>query len=192
MKLRRFAVLGLSVALLALVSSVAVWCFYACWRAQRGWTRAVVTEAAPPLRGHYLWLQLNVDGCQSTLPSAKLAEFPRNYSVAVKPGPYRVRQTVNFRARLKIIDGRLAAVRAEGVENAEQGEWITAAAGAFCDQMQLQRPVGFFIARSTKKLLPLGSDQQLWVEVAVPPNGAPLPLQLAVSANGLWRPLTSK
>ncbi len=44
-----------------------------------------------PMRGRYLSLQLTVDGCQSTLPSAKLATFPRDVNGAVKPGPYVLR-----------------------------------------------------------------------------------------------------
>ena len=34
------------------------------------------------MRGRYLSLQLTVDGCQSTLPSAKQADFPRDVNGA--------------------------------------------------------------------------------------------------------------
>jgi hypothetical protein len=192
MKIGRWTIAGLSVAVLAvLFSTVAAKHLYERWRCPRVWTRAAAVDSELPMRGRYLALQLTVDGCQSTLPSAKLAEFPRDYSGAVKPGPYVLRaQPVVFRANLKAANGRLIAVRPEGVENTEEGEWISAAAGAVCDQMQLKQPVHFFIGKHAPS--PLTAGAELWVEVIVPPKGAPRPLQLAVKENGIWKPLKLK
>ena len=72
------ASLAVLVIQLAIVSSIAAKYLY-----QRSTARACGRSAAmydPDLvmRGRYLSMQLMVDGCQSTLPSAKQAQFPRN------------------------------------------------------------------------------------------------------------------
>ena len=56
---------------LAIVSSVAAKYLYQRWTCPRVWTRTVAFDPELPMRGRYLSLQLIVDGCQSTLPSAK-------------------------------------------------------------------------------------------------------------------------
>ena len=87
---------GISVALLviqlALVSAIAAKYLYQRWRCPRVWTRAAAIDPEMPMRGRYLSLQLTVDGCESTLPSAKNATFPRDVNGAIKPGPYVLRQ----------------------------------------------------------------------------------------------------
>ncbi len=99
------------------------------------------------LHGRYLRLQLMVDGCQSTLPSAKLATFPRDVNGAVKPGPFALRpQSRSPRISTpisKLVNNRLVAVRVEGQEDATAGEGITAMPGTPCDQMSLDAPVDF-------------------------------------------------
>ena len=40
------------------------------------------------MRGRYLSLQLTVDGCESTLPTAFQAEFPRNSDGSTRKGRY--------------------------------------------------------------------------------------------------------
>jgi hypothetical protein len=196
MKIGRMTISAVSLLVLfvqlALVSTVTAKYLYERWRCPRVWTRAAAYDPELPLRGRYLSLQLTVDGCQSTLPSAKQAGFPRYYSGAVKPGPFYLRQPVNFQAKLQAVDGRLTAIRAEGVENPDEGEWISAAPNAPCDQMRLQQPVDFFIAEKAQSPLPLLPGQELWIEVTVPPKGPPRPIQLAVKADGAWRPLTFK
>jgi hypothetical protein len=142
------------------------------------------------MRGRYLSLQLTVDGCQSTLPSAKFATFPRDVNGAVKPGPYVLRpHPVTFRADLKVQNNQLVALRVEGQEDPNVGEEISAAPGAPCNQIQLSDPVDFYIADTAKSPLPLQLNQELWIEVTVPPTGPPRPLQLALKDNGVWKPL---
>jgi hypothetical protein len=197
MKIGRMTISAVSLLVLfvqlALVSTVAAKYMVERWRCPRVWTRAAAIDPELPLRGRYLSLQLTADGCQSTLPSAKLAEFPRDYNGAVKPGPYQLRpQPVTFRANLKAVNGKLTAIRAEGVEDTDQGEEVSAAPGAPCDQLRLLQPVDFFIAEKARSPLPLLPGQQLWIEVTVPPKGAPRPIQLAVSGNGAWRVLDFK
>jgi hypothetical protein len=199
MKIGRFNLSGVSVALLVfqllIVSSIAGKYLWQRWRCPSVWTRAAAIDPELPMRGRYLSLQLTVDGCQSTLPSAKLATFPRDVNGAVKPGLYVMRpQGVLFRANLKVENNRLVAVRPEGQEIGGQedpaaGENIIAAPGAPCGQMNLDTPVDFYIAGTAKSPLPLRPGQELWIEVTVPPTGPPRPIQLALKDNGVWKPL---
>ena len=199
MKFGRFSVSGVSIALLVfqllVVSSIAGKYLWQRWRCPSIWTRAAAIDPELPMRGRYLSLQLTVDGCQSTLPSARLAAFPRDVNGAVKPGPYVLRpQPVTFRANLKVENNKLVAVRPEGQEiggqeNPAAGQEISAMPSAPCDQLQLSDPVDFYIADTAKSPLPLQPGQELWIEVTVPPIGPPRPLQLALKDNGVWKPL---
>ncbi len=194
MKIGRFTLSGVSIALLVIqlliVSSVAGKYLWERRRCPRVWTRAAAIDPELPMRGRYLSLQLTVDGCQSTLPSAKLATFPRDVNGAIRPGPYfTARPRVDFRAYLRVIDNKLAAVRVEGEEDPALGESISAEAGESCNQLQLTDPVDFYIADTARSPLPLRPCQELWIEVTVPPTGPPRPIQLALKENGVWKPL---
>jgi len=197
MKIGRFAFSGVSLALLVvqllLVSTIAAKYLFERWTCPRVWTRAAAVDPESPMRGSYLKLQLIVDGCQSTLPSARLATFPRDVNGAVKPGPFTLRQQssqpVYFNANLKVRNNQLFAVRVEGQENDAGAEEVVAQPGAPCDQMQLQSPTDFYIAEHAQSPLPLKPGQELWVEVTVPPTGPPRPTQLALKQNGAWKPL---
>lgn len=194
MKIGRFTLSGVSIALLIIqllfVSSIAGKYLWQRWRCPRVWTRAAAIDPDLPMRGRYLSLQLTVDGCQSTLPSAKFATFPHDVNGAIKPGPYVLRpRPVRFRANLKVQNNQLVALRVEGQEDATTGEEISAPPGAPCSQMQLSDPVDFYIADTAKSPLPLQPGQELWIEVTVPPTGPPRPLQLALKDIGVWKPL---
>jgi hypothetical protein len=58
--------------------------------------------------------------------------------------------------------------------------------------MWLASPVDLFIADTAQSPLPLKPNQELWIEVTVPPKGPPRPLQLALKDNGVWKPLDLK
>ena len=173
-----------------IVSSIAGKYLWQRWRCPRVWTRAAAIDPDLPMRGRYLSLQLTVDACQSTLPSAKFATFPRDVNGAIKSGPYVLRpRPVLFRANLKVENNQLVALRVEGQEDSSVGEEISASPGAPCNQMQLFDPVDFYIADTAKSPLPLQPNQELWIEVTVPPTGPPRPLQLALKQDGSWKPL---
>ena len=72
------ASIALLVIQLAIVSTVAAKYLYQRATCPRVWTRANAYDPSLVMRGRYLSLQLTVDGCSSTLPSAKDAQFPRN------------------------------------------------------------------------------------------------------------------
>ena len=67
---------------LALVCSIAVKYLYQRWTCPGVWTRTAAYDPELVMRGRYLSLQLTVDGCESTLPSARQAEFPRDVNGA--------------------------------------------------------------------------------------------------------------
>jgi hypothetical protein len=194
MKIGRFTLSAVSVALLViqllLVSTIAAKYLVQRWQCPRVWALAQGYDPELPMRGRYIQTQLRVDGCQSTLPSAKAAQFPRDFSGAVKPGPYMMRpMPVNFRADLKVENDRLIAVQVQGDESGTAGEQVSAMPGAACDQMRLMTPVNYYISDTAKSPLPLKPGQELWIEVTVPPKGPPRPLQMALKDNGVWKPL---
>lgn len=157
----------------------------------RVWTRAYGFDPQLPLRGRYLNLQVAVDGCPSTLPSAKQALFPRDVSGAVKPGPFAVRHAppIQFSANLQVENGTLQALYISNEELQPSGQLVSAQPGESCHNMRLSRPVDFFIADNTPALFPLKPGQELWIELTIPPQGPPRPIQLALKSNGRWQPL---
>lgn len=176
---------------LALVSTVAAKYEYQRWRCPRVWTRANGYDLPSPLRGRYLGVQLSVDGCQSTLPSAAQARFPRDVNGAAIPGPYYVRgvPAITFRANLKVENNRLEAIRIPDLEQRRTGQIVNAVPGQSCDDMTLARPVSYYVPDNAPKLFPLKPGQELWMETTVPPQGPPRPTQLAIKQNGKWTPL---
>ncbi len=197
MKIGRFTLSGMSLAMLVvqlvIVSTVAAKYLYQRWSCPRVWTRAAAFDPELPMRGRYLALQLTVDGCQSTLPSAKDAAFPHKYDGTVKPGPYVLREnTDSFRANLKVENNRLVAVRFEGQEDTTHGQEVIGLAGESCDQIHLASATDYFISDTAQSPLPLKPGQELWIEVTVPPKGPPRPIQLALKENGNWKPLDLK
>lgn len=194
MKIGRFtlsvASLAVLVVQLLLLSTVAAKYLYQRWTCPRVWAQADMIDPELTMRGGYLMAHLIVDGCQSTLPSAKAAQFPRDVNGAVKPGPYVVRPVpVSFLADLKVQNNKLIAVEVEGDESGTAGESIQAVPGAPCDQMRLEQPMDFFLPEKARSPLPLKPGQELWIEVTVPPEGPPRPIQMAVKDNGVWKPL---
>lgn len=190
------ASLALLVIQLTLVSSVAAKYEVDRWRCPRVWTRAFGYDPQLPLRGRYLALQLRVDGCGSTLPSAAQARFPRDVNGSAVPGPFVVGKfpTVRFRANLSVDKGRLEAVRIQDEESRTKGQMVDAFAGASCDAMTLDQPVYYDVpdnygAGSASSLFPLKPGQELWVEATIPPEGPPRPTQLAIKESGVWKPL---
>ncbi len=194
MKTGRFTLSGVSVVLLVvqlgLVSLIAAKYFYQRWTCPRVWTRAAAYDPQLPMRGRYLSLQLTVDGCKSTLPSAKEATFPRDVNGAIRPGPFILRpKAVYFGADLKVENNRLEAIRIQDPNVHTGGQVVSAMPAAHCEDMRLEALVNFYIADTAKSPLPLKADEELWIEVTVPPNGPPRPLQLALKRDGTWKPL---
>jgi hypothetical protein len=176
---------------LALVSSVAGKYLYERWHCPRVWTRTAVYDPSLLMRGRYLSLHLDVDGCQSTLPSAKLAQFPRNVDGVPQPNGFSIfaPRPVRFQAALKVEGNRLLAIRLQNPRNSSDGIMVLADPGARCEEMRLETPVDFYIAEHAPASAALKPGQELWIEVTVPPTGPPRPIQLALKEGTTWTPL---
>jgi len=174
-----------------IVSTVGLKYLYQRAKCPRVWTRAAAYDPSLIMRGRYLSLQLSVDGCNSTLPSAKNAQFPRNVNGTPSSTAFRVNahETLWFQARLAVKDNKLIALRVPEAENSASTQSVSAMPGAACDQMRLSVPVDFYISEHAVDPTWLKKGQELWIEVTIPPKGPPRPLQLALKDNGVWKPL---
>ena len=170
MKPARVSVVLLIVQL-AIVASVGAQYLYQRWTCQRAWARAVAPESRSAVSGRYLNLQLIVDGCQSTLPSAKAAEFPRDINGAAVQGRFGLRAGTIFRANLKVESNRLAAVNVAVDDTGREGQQVITIPGTPCDQMRLFQPVPFYVAENAVDPSCLSAGQELWMEVTVPSTG---------------------
>jgi hypothetical protein len=188
-----WASLAVMVIQVALVSSIAAKYQYERAKCPRVWTQAAMFDPSLVMRGRYLSMQLVVDGCQSTLPSAKQAQFPRNADGVPEKGQFAVATPqVTFPAKLLVQNNKLVAIRILDGEDVARGENVFGLAGAPCDRMWLGDPVNFYIADNAQSVWPSRTGQELWVEVMVPPVGPPRPLQLALKENGVWKPLETQ
>lgn len=186
------ASLVLLVFQLALISSIAAKYLYQRSTCTRVWVRTMMYDPDLVMRGRYLSMQLAVDGCQSTLSSAKQADFVRDFGGVPQGGKFSIAapQFVQFQATLAVKNDKLVAVRIPENEDVPSGQSVFAQKGAPCDRMRLSDPVNFYIAEHARSPLPVTRGQELWVEVTVPPKGPPRPIQLALKeADGVWKPL---
>jgi len=188
----RFSAASIAVLLiqLAIVSTVAAKYLNQRWTCPRVWTRTAAYDPELVMRGRYLSLQLMVDGCESTLPSGKQAEFPRNVDGTIKSQVYTVRgPDEDFPATLTVKDSRLIALHQRDAEDPRRAQMVRAMKNSTCDQMRLVQPVNFYIAEHAQSPLPVKQNDELWIEVTVPPKGPPRPIQLALKQSGMWKPL---
>lgn len=183
------ASLVLLVIQLGLVSSIAAKYWYERWTSPRVWTRGASFDSDLPMRGRYLSLQLTVDGCQSTLPSAKQAAFPHNVDGTVRSPRFAVlgAAPIQFQAKLAVQQNKLVALRLPEPGAARDGQLVSAWPGAACEEMHVTAPVSFYIGGRGQPAI--GRGGELWVEVTVPRQGPPRPTQLAIEQNGVWKPL---
>jgi len=183
--------IALLVIQLAIVSSIAAKYLYQRWTCPRVWTRTVAYDPELVMRGRYLSVQLIVDGCQSTLPSALHAIFPRNIDGTTRPSGFSVTResSVQFRANLKVESNKLLAIRIPEADLTSKGVEVTALPNSSCDALRIVEPVDFYIAGHAAGPTPLKPGQELWIEVTVPPQGPPRPIQLALKQDGAWKPL---
>lgn len=195
MKVGRTSVSGASIALLviqlAIVSSIAGKYLYERWTCPRVWTRSMIYDPEMLMRGRYASLQLLVDGCHSTLPSAELAGMPRDKNGVPTGTKYYIRgeQVVQFAARLKVKDNKLVAIRIPESESQQGAQMVGAWPGSTCEDLRLAMPVDFYLPEHAANPTPVRAGQELWVEVTVPSKGPPRPTQLALKENGVWKPL---
>ncbi len=191
MKLAKTSI-ALLVIQLVIVSTIAAKYLYQRSTCPRVWTRTVAYDPELVMRGRYLTMQLVVDACQSTLPSANQATFPRNFNGVPNGMKYAIAapQAVHFPARLAVKDNKLIAIRLPESDDNLSGQMVGAWPGNSCQNMRLDEPVDFYIPEHAQSPLPIKPGDELWIEVTVPPKGPPRPTQLALKQNGAWIPLT--
>jgi len=178
---------------LALVSSIAAKYLYQRRTCPRVWTRTVAVDPEGVMRGRYLALQLVVDACKSTLPSAKMAKMPHSPEGFPVGNSYLVlsQSGFSFPARLSVQNNKLVAIRIPDSGDPSRGQWVQTSPGLPCDSLHLQNSVDFYLpehAALAWAASPM-SVREIWVEVTVPPKGPPRPIQLALKDNGVWKPV---
>ncbi|HEY2857324.1 MAG TPA: hypothetical protein VGJ21_02780 [Terracidiphilus sp.] len=193
MKIGNLKFSGASLALLliqlAIVSTIAGKYLYQRWTCPRVWTRSVAYDPELVMRGRYLSMQLEVDGCESTLPSGAQAQFPRNVDGTIASKNFTVRGPVlDFPAKLAVKNNRLIAVHERDSEDTH-AQMVSAPENTPCDRMRLQQPVNFYISEHADSPFAGQPGGELWIEVTVPPKGPPRPIQLALKQGGAWKPL---
>ncbi len=190
MKLHKVSV-ALLVIQLVLVSSIAVRYLVQRVLSPRVWTRVQADHSSLLMRGRYLSLHLTVDGCHSTLPNARLATFPRNVDGTTKAGAFSIHSSVpvRFPSRLKVQGNTLTAIRLQNPDSEPGGVMVEALPESSCAEMRVSQPVDFYVAGHAAIPAVLQPGQELWVEVTVPSDGPPHPIQLALKEGGAWKPL---
>jgi hypothetical protein len=176
---------------LAIVSTVAAKYLYQRWTCPRVWTRTLAYDPDLPMRGRYLSVQLLVDGCQSTLPSAKQILMPRNQDGVPTGNTFSIQapEVVHFPAQLKVKANKLVAIRIPDSDTGTAGQSVAAWPGSSCADLRLDSAVDFYLPEHAVNPAFGGRGQELWVEVTIPPKGPPRPIQMAVKQDGVWKPL---
>ena len=153
--------LALAVVHLAIVSSLGAKLVADRAALPRVWVRTAPVDPNLPIRGRYVQMRIEVDATPA-LASHLVA--------------------------LRVEDGRLVAREAD---RPSSGQPLSRMA-RFADgreRFMLARPLAFFIAEHADDPSRRPPDEELWVEVSVPPRGAPRPIRLGVKKDGLLTPL---
>ena len=89
-----------------------------------------------------------------------------------------------FDARLEVRGDKLVAV-----EDQAGNHFVSSASCENRECWRLYEPLAYFIPEHVEDPSRRPSDEKLWVEVTVPPKGAPRPIQLGVKKDGALTPL---
>ncbi len=165
---------------LVLVLSIAAKYVYERKTCPRVWVRTAQFDPDLPFRGRYLALRLAVDACG--LPHNEAASLARPGISAIYANEWR------WRVKPEAREGKLIAVLAGDDVRPESTQVLTQM-GERCDLAALIESADFFIGDHAKSPFPLKPNEELWVEVTVPPSGPPRPIQLAISNNAGFKPL---
>jgi hypothetical protein len=144
----------------------------------RVWTRTVQVDPSLPFRGRYLALQIAVDACALPRSESNLTTVPPS-----DQGWW------SWRVRPEAKDGRLVGVLAGDDVRPELSEELRQSKNLPCDRANFLESADYFIGDSAKSPLPLKGNEELWVEVTVPPAGPPRAVQLAISSDAGFKPL---
>jgi hypothetical protein len=165
---------------LVLVLSIAGKYVYERKTCPRVWVRTAQIDPTLPFRGRYLALRLALDACGLSHNEASSLGGPGVGPVHATGWRWRVKPEVRA--------GRLIAVLAGDDVRPEFTQELTQL-GERCDRATLMESADYFLGDRTKSPFPLKPNEELWVEVTVPPSGPPRPIQLAISSDTGFKPL---
>lgn len=150
-----------------LIASVGAKFLYDRGHYPRVWAETAPYDPDLPIRGRYVSIAVLVDAKRSA---------PSDQSEAVRGPEY-------FFGRLEVKGDRLVAI-----EDAGGKQWVSnrRCGKAIC--WQLADPLAYFIPEHIKDPSRRTAGETLWVEVTVPPNGAPRPIRLGVKKDGAPTP----
>lgn len=130
----------------------------------RVWVQTAPYDPDLPIRGRYVRLM-----------------------AVVTSGPSDQSAVEMQRVRLAARDSRLVAIADEAGSH-----WLNKRGCGARSCWMLTEPVAYFIPEHVPDPSVREPGEELWVEVTVPPTGAPRPIQLGVKKNGRLEPLTFK
>ena len=170
----------LLVAQLVLVLSIAGKYVYERKVCPRVWVRTAQFDPDLPFRGRYLALGLTINACG----------LPHNADASLGGPGVSLAHTTGWGWRVKpeARAGKLIAVLAGDDVRPELTQQLTQS-GERCDRAALMGFADYFIGDRAKSPFPLKANEELWVEVTVPPSGPPRPIQLAISSDAGFKPL---
>lgn len=132
----------------------------------RVWVETAPYDPDMPIRGRYVNIALLVDAKRATGPEADATDAEI------------------FLSRLEVQGDRLVAV-----EDQAGKHWATQRNCGKAKCWQLTDPLAYFIAEHGDDPSRRPAGETLWVEVTVPPTGAPRPIRLGVKKDGTLTPL---
>jgi len=132
------------------------------------WVETVPYDPDLPIRGRYVSVAVLVDAKRSAPASRPDAGQGPEY----------------FVARLEVQGDRLVAI-----EDPAARHWLSSRRCGEAPCWQLTEPLAYFIPEHVHDPSRRPAGESLWVEVTVPPTGAPRPIRLGVKRNGELAPL---
>ena len=156
---------GLVVAVIQvlLVASVGAKYLYDRANYPRVWVQTVPYDPDLPIRGRYVSIAVLVDAQRLAKPEAP----PESGAPAM------------FVGRLEVKGERLVAV-----EDSDGRHWVSSRSCGKAQCWQLAEPLAYFIPEHVADPSRRPAGESLWVEVTVPPTGAPRPIRLGTRREG--------
>lgn len=151
-----------------LVAAVGAKYFYDRAHYPRVWVETVPYDPDLPIRGRYVSIAVLVDAERIVTPEAD----------ADSGAP------AMFIGRLQVKGDNLVAI-----EDDDGRHWVSSRPCGAATCWQLAEPLAYFIPERVEDPSRRPAGETLWVEVTVPPSGAPRPIQLGVAKDGLITPL---
>ena len=145
----------------------------------RTWTRAAPVDPNMPIRGRYVSLRIEAAiGPGLNLPMPGITAMPDGRVVTtsyVPPTPVALVVRNDQLVALPTIDRGIPMA----TMTVRDGQRVA----------MLSEPLAYFIPEHALDPSRRPAGEELWVEVTVPPSGAPRPIRLGVRKNGVLTPL---